>query len=82
MPLTERFPPAPDLPETRLSREPLASVNTLAVTPTADALIAAARPLRVLSEEFSAMVCGVPEEPTCSVMDPVKIADALETGGR
>ena len=80
--LTVRSPLAPDVPETRLRREPEASVNTLAVTPTADELIAAARPLRLLSDEFSVMVCGVPEAPTCRVMEPVRRVDALETGGR
>jgi hypothetical protein len=71
------FPAAPDVPETRLSREPVASVNTLALTPTPDELMAAASPARVLSEEFSAIVCGAPLAPTCSVMEPAIVSEAF-----
>ena len=44
-------PEAPEVPLTRARRAPLASVMTLAVTPIFWLLMAAARPLRVLSVE-------------------------------
>jgi hypothetical protein len=62
--LTDMFPSAPDVPETRLNRDPVASVNTLASIPAAEELIAAASPARVLSEEFSVIVSGVPLVPS------------------
>ena len=42
--LTLMSPPTPDVPETRLNRDPDASVRTLAVTPTEEELMAEARP--------------------------------------
>jgi len=58
--LIAMFPPAPDVPDTRLNREPVASVSTLAVIPAPDALIADASPESVFSDESSVMVLAVP----------------------
>ena len=74
--LTTMLPPAPEVPETRLSREPDASVSTLAVTPAPEALMAAARPESVLFDELSVMVYAV-ALPARSVIDPESVSDAL-----
>jgi hypothetical protein len=75
------FPLAPDVPDTRLSRDPEESVSTLAVIPTPDELIAEASPDSVLFVEPSVMVCAVPV-PTFSVMDPDKVVEELATGAK
>ena len=80
--LTRMFPSAPEVPETRLTREPEESVSTLAVIPTPDELMADAKPASVLSDEFSAMVCCAPLLPTCSVIDPDRESEALVMGAR
>ena len=58
--LTVIFPPAPEVPDTRLNREPEESVSTLATMPTPDELMADASPASVLLEEFSVIVWAVP----------------------
>src|SRR5215469_1416249 len=78
LPVIAMFPFAPDVPDTRLNRDPVASVSTLAEMPTPDELIAAASPASVLLLEFSVMVCVAPL-PTCSVIDPASTVDALGT---
>ena len=70
------FPKAPEVPETRLNNEPEESVSTLALMPTAEALMVAANPANVLSDEFSVMVNCVPL-PACSVMEPLSGSLAL-----
>ena len=67
--VTEMSPPAPEVPETRLSIDPAESVSTLALMPTPDALIVAASLASVLLDEFSVMVNAVPL-PAFSVTDP------------
>ena len=79
--LTTMFPPVPEVPDTRLRREPVASVSTLAVMPTPEALMAEARPARVSSEEPSVMVCAVPL-PTCSVTEPESVSAPLAISAR
>ena len=64
------------MPETRESREPLASVSTEAETPMAAELIAAARPERVLSEEPMVRVWAVPE-PTWMESEPESVSFEL-----
>ncbi len=70
------LPLAPEVAETRLRREPVASVSTLAVMPTPEELMAEARPERVLSEELREMVCAVPL-PTLSVTEPDSVSELL-----
>ena len=79
--LTVMFPLAPEVPETRLRREPVASVSTLAVTPAFEALMAAARPESVSFDEFSVTVCAVPL-PTCKVIEPARVSEALVISAR
>ena len=63
--LTVMSPVAPDVPETRLSREPEESVSTLAVMPTPEELIAAASPASVWFDRVLILiVCSVPLAPT------------------
>jgi hypothetical protein len=52
--LTVMFPFEPDVPETMLSREPVASVSTLALMPAPDELMADANPASELSLESQA----------------------------
>ncbi len=58
--VTVRLPPAPEVPETSESREPLASVMMLALTPIPAELMAAASVLSVLLVEPMVIVCAVP----------------------
>jgi hypothetical protein len=74
--LTMMFPPAPEVPETRLNRDPDESVSTAAVMPTEEALIVEASPASVLFEEFSVMVSAVPL-PACSVIEPESVLEEL-----
>src|SRR6202041_1826358 len=78
--LTVIFPFAPDVPETRLKRDPEASVSTLAVMPAPEELMAAASPESVLSDEIL-MVCAGPL-PACSVTEPDSLSEALDTSAR
>ena len=71
-----RSPRLPDVPLTRLNREPFASVITFAVTPIPAWLIAAASPVSVLLFEPTLIVCAVPL-PTCNVIDPDKVSLAF-----
>jgi len=79
--LTVMFPAAPDVPDTRLRIDPDASVSTLAVMPTPDELIDAARPVSVLSDEFRVMVTAFPAA-SCRVIAPVKAVLVLATSAR
>ena len=58
--VTTMLPVVPEVPETRLRRDPLASVNTLAVIPTEDELMAAASSVRFLSAGPRVIVLAVP----------------------
>ena len=79
--LTVIFPSAPEVPETRLKREPDESLSTEAVMPTPEALIVEANSESVLSVELSLRVNAVPE-PTCSVIDPESVVEALGISAR
>lgn len=73
---TATVPFAPEVPETRLSLDPLESVKTLAVTPTPEELISEARVASVPPPDGNEMVWPVPL-PTRSVIEPVRVSDAL-----
>jgi len=72
----------PEVPDTRLSRDPDESVNTLAETPTPEELMAAARPARVLFEDGTSIVCAFPSGPTWSVIEPDSVSEAFVIGVR
>src|SRR6185437_8814119 len=76
-----RSPAAPELLETRLRRDPFASVSTLAVTPIPAALIAAASPDSVLLDEFRLTTCAFPL-PTWIEMEPDSVSEAFVIGVR
>lgn len=75
------FPVAPEVPETRLRREPEESVSTEAVIPTPDALMVEASPASVLLVEFSVMVNDEPL-PACNVIEPDSVLEALGISAR
>jgi hypothetical protein len=79
--VTAMLPLAPEVPETRLSREPLASVSTLAEMPRPEELMVEARPASVLSEELRVKVCDVPL-PTWSVTLPDSVSALLAISAR
>jgi hypothetical protein len=72
-PLIAISPAAPEVLETRLSRDPDESVSTLAVTPAPDALMAEASPASVLLEELRVMVWAVPL-PALIVIEPDNVS--------
>jgi hypothetical protein len=74
--LTVKSPDDPDVDETSESRDPFASVSTLAVTPIPALLIAVASVESVLLEEPIVTVCAVPD-PTWMLIVPVKVSDAF-----
>jgi hypothetical protein len=72
-PLIAISPAAPEVFETRLSRDPFESVSTLAVTPAPEELIAEAKPASVLSEESIVIVWAVPL-PALIVIEPDNVS--------
>src|SRR3954454_14614752 len=71
------LPSAPEMPDTRLSREPLESVSTLAETPMPAILMAEARLDRVPPD--STLTWGRVAFPKPSQMEPASLSDALAT---
>src|ERR1700734_2031670 len=76
-------PAAPEVSETRLSREPEESVSTLAVTPSPAELMADARPASVWLDEDRSDILNVCEFPfTLIAMEPASGSDVLDTSSK